>query len=179
MQRFPFDEQNCTFVFSSWSYSNDSLTLDFYHDEGFTNNVDWTASTPSAEWDVVSSGAYRNQVIEGGYFCYHNLTYYIIIRRRPGFYLYVLIIPSLLLSILTPGLFWIPPSRPDRTTLGEPSKSFARTHAHTPAHTDIVLFDRKTRNCCCDVIQLLCNFGESLKKKWRCKFICVLKVTTA
>jgi nicotinic acetylcholine receptor len=119
MQRFPFDEQNCTFVFSSWAYMDDALTVDFYHNEGFTNDVDWTAFTPSSDWDVVSSGAYRNSITTGGYFNYKNLTYHIIIRRRPGFYLYVLIIPSLLLSILTPGLFWIPPSRPDRTTLGE------------------------------------------------------------
>ena len=50
---------------------------------------------------------------------WYELTYYMILRRRPGFYINVLIVPSLLLSILTPLIFWIPPSRPDRTTLGE------------------------------------------------------------
>lgn len=115
MARFPFDEQNCTFKFSSWSYSDDEVSLDFY--DGDDWNVDMRHYVPSSDWTVVTTGASRNFNSDDG-FDYYDLTFYIVIRRRPGFYLYVLVVPSLLLSLLTPGLFWIPPSRPDRTTLG-------------------------------------------------------------
>ena len=116
MQRFPFDEQNCTFQFSSWSYPDEELSLDFYDGEG-NNDVDLGHYQPSSDWSLVSTGASRNFHSDYG-FDYYDLTFYMVIRRKPGFYLYVLVIPSLLLSLLTPGLFWIPPSRPDRTTLG-------------------------------------------------------------
>lgn len=114
MQRFPFDEQNCTFKFSSWSYPDEELSLVFYEDK---NNVDLSNYQPSSDWSLISSGASRNFNSDDGY-NYYDLTFYMVIRRKPGFYLYVLVVPSLLLSLLTPGLFWIPPSRPDRTTLG-------------------------------------------------------------
>jgi hypothetical protein len=116
MARFPFDEQNCTFKFSSWSYTDDELSLDFY--EGVNqNNVDLNHYVPNSDWSLVATGASRNFNSDNG-FDYYDLMFFVVIRRRPGFYLYVLVVPSLLLSLLTPGLFWIPPSRPDRTTLG-------------------------------------------------------------
>ena len=40
------------------------------------------------------------------------------IRRRVGFYVYALIVPSVLLSFLMPLTFWIPPSGDGRITLG-------------------------------------------------------------
>jgi Neurotransmitter-gated ion-channel ligand binding domain len=115
MQQFPFDEQNCTFQMASWSYTNNELTLDIYD----TSTVDLSQYVASSDWDLVSAGASRNYVQDSEDYAYYQLTFNIVIRRRPGFYLYVLIVPSLLLSLLTPGLFWIPPSRPDRTTLGK------------------------------------------------------------
>ena len=48
-----------------------------------------------------------------------DITYYIRIQRRPAFHIYILILPSILLSFLTLVLFWIPPQRPDRTSLGK------------------------------------------------------------
>jgi len=47
-----------------------------------------------------------------------ELTYSLVIRRRVGFYVYALIIPSVLLSFLMPLTFWIPPSGDGRITLG-------------------------------------------------------------
>ena len=47
-----------------------------------------------------------------------QLTYSMTIRRRVGFYVYALIIPSVLLSFLMPLTFWIPPSGDGRITLG-------------------------------------------------------------
>ena len=74
----------------------------------------------SSEWDIEETHAKRHVRY---YPCcddepYPDLTFYLTIRRRPAFYIYVLILPSVLLSVLTLVLFWIPPQRPDRTALG-------------------------------------------------------------
>jgi len=49
-----------------------------------------------------------------------QLIYSMTIRRRFGFYVYALIIPSVLLSFLMPLTFWIPTSGDGRITLGIP-----------------------------------------------------------
>ena len=114
MQRFPFDDQNCTLRFSSWTYSDDQLTLGFYDN---ISVIDLSFYEPNSDWDVISTGVNRNWNYDGGF--YYDMTFWFVIRRRPGFYVYILIVPSLLLSIMAPGLFCIPPTRPDRTTLGK------------------------------------------------------------
>jgi nicotinic acetylcholine receptor len=113
MAQFPFDEQTCQLNFSSWHYNLSEMDLIFLEDE----NYDLANYMPSSEWELVSTTAER---ILKKYrsFTISQLTYYITIRRLSGFYIYVLIAPSLLLSFLTPGLFWIPPS-PDRTAFGQ------------------------------------------------------------
>ena len=111
MSQFPFDQQRCKLVFSSWIYNAQQMNLAF---ENNTAAVNTSYYIDNSEWDLVATGATRDSEV----FNWHDLTFYVVLRRRPGFYVYVLIVPSLLLSILTPLLFAIPPSRPDRTTLG-------------------------------------------------------------
>jgi hypothetical protein len=114
MRQFPFDEQNCTFRFSSLNFFNDELIVSFY--DGIANiSLLYYGGSPA--WDIVAVGANRN-CNSNSMGSWYDLTFYAVIRRRPGFIVFVLVIPSLLLSSLTPGLFWIPPSRADRTTLG-------------------------------------------------------------
>jgi nicotinic acetylcholine receptor, invertebrate len=115
MTQFPFDEQNCGLMFSSWIYRNDTLNLDFA--DGISD-VNSSRYMESAEWHLVATSGVRNYHNVSGGIGWFDVTFNVVVRRRPGFYIYALIIPTLLLSILTPGLFWIPPSRTDRTTLG-------------------------------------------------------------
>jgi hypothetical protein len=117
MTLFPFDVQTCKFTFGSWSYDRSKLELDFYDSQRSFNLRNFV---PNSEWDVISSEATRQISLYGnGTIEWPELTFKLTIRRRIGFYVYVLIVPSLILSFLTPGLFWIPPSRADRTTLGQ------------------------------------------------------------
>jgi hypothetical protein len=112
MTQFPFDQQTCKLVLSSWSYDIDKMDLVFYKDE----NYDFSLYSLSSEWELVSTTADRILKVYDKY-TYPQLIYHITVRRLSGFYIYVLIAPSLLLSFLTPVLFWIPPS-PERTNLG-------------------------------------------------------------
>jgi hypothetical protein len=118
MRRFPFDEQTCELRFGSWSYDVTRLQLAFIDD---INDFDRSNYVENSEWQVVKTSAervdkeYTSQQYKG---TYAELKYQLTVQRRVGFTIFVLIVPGLLLSLLTPLLFWIPPARPDRTTLG-------------------------------------------------------------
>lgn len=117
MKNFPFDEQTCHFKFGSWTYDGNKLDLMFYED---LDDVDMREYIGSSEWEIVRTSA-KHQIRY--YPCcvnepYPDLTFNLTMRRRTAFYVYVLILPSVLLSSLTLVLFWIPPQRPDRTSLG-------------------------------------------------------------
>jgi nicotinic acetylcholine receptor len=75
---------------------------------------------PNSEWEITGNSATRNVV---KYSCcaeeYADLTFTIRMKRNSGFYLRVLLLPTLLLSVMVLIMFWIPPQRPDRTSLGE------------------------------------------------------------
>ena len=118
MRNFPFDTQTCHFKFGSWTYDGNKLDLQFY--EGL-EDLDISEYITSSEWDVVATSARHSVRV---YPCcgdepYPDLTFYLTVKRRTAFYIYVLIMPSVILSVLTLVLFWIPPQRPDRTSLGE------------------------------------------------------------
>jgi len=49
---------------------------------------------------------------------YPDLTFVIAIQRIPIFYVIVLIIPCILLSVLTLVSFWLPPETPAKILLG-------------------------------------------------------------
>lgn len=75
---------------------------------------------PNSEWEITGNSATRNVV---KYPCcaeeYEDLTFTIRMKRNSGFYLRVLLLPTLLLSVMVLIMFWIPPQRPDRTSLGK------------------------------------------------------------
>ena len=47
-----------------------------------------------------------------------EMTYDFYLKRIPYFYVKMILIPTFLLALLVLTVFWIPPSRPDRTSLG-------------------------------------------------------------
>ena len=48
-----------------------------------------------------------------------TMTYQFYLQRIPYFYVKMILIPTFLLALLVLTVFWIPPSRPDRTNLGK------------------------------------------------------------
>jgi len=92
--------------------------------------IDDTDYVISNEWHLVSSPAVRRVV---KYPCcdepYPDLTFVIVIQRIPIFYVIVLIIPCILLSLLTLVSFWLPPETPAKILLG-----IVFFHCHTLLH---------------------------------------------
>lgn len=113
---FPFDTQTCHLKFGSWTYDGTNLDLHFYDN---LEEVDVTDYVESNEWLLLSNPAKRNVMF---YPCckepYLDLTFTLVIKRLGAFYLYILLIPCVLLSLLTLVVFWLPPESSAKMILG-------------------------------------------------------------
>ncbi|CAF1183814.1 unnamed protein product [Adineta steineri] len=116
IRRFPYDKQNCSMKFGSWTYDSSKVNLQFYRD---IHQFDLHSYVISNEWTITYNNASRN---EEKYDCcpeiYVDLKFNITLERRGGFYNYILILPCVLLSCLTCILFWLPPESPSKLVLG-------------------------------------------------------------
>uniref|UniRef100_A0A8D2IJ58 Acetylcholine receptor subunit alpha n=1 Tax=Varanus komodoensis TaxID=61221 RepID=A0A8D2IJ58_VARKO len=110
---FPFDYQNCTMKFGSWSYDKAEIDLVLV---GSTMNLKeyWE----SGEWAIIKAPGYKHDI---KYNCceavYTDITYSLYIRRLPLFYTINLIIPCLLISFLTVLVFYLPSDCGEKVTL--------------------------------------------------------------
>ncbi|KAF6077000.1 cholinergic receptor nicotinic alpha 3 subunit [Phyllostomus discolor] len=110
---FPFDYQNCTMKFGSWSY--DKAKIDLVLIGSSMNLKDYWES---GEWAIIRAPGYKHDI---KYNCceeiYPDITYSLYIRRLPLFYTINLIIPCLLISFLTVLVFYLPSDCGEKVTL--------------------------------------------------------------
>ncbi|XP_040103636.1 neuronal acetylcholine receptor subunit alpha-4 [Oryx dammah] len=110
---FPFDQQNCTMKFGSWTYDKAKIDLVSMH-----SRVDQLDFWDSGEWVIVDAvGTYNTRKYECCAEVYSDITYAFIIRRLPLFYTINLIIPCLLISCLTVLVFYLPSECGEKITL--------------------------------------------------------------
>ncbi|XDV29795.1 hypothetical protein PO909_032837 [Leuciscus waleckii] len=93
VKHFPFDQQNCTLKFRSWTY--DHTEIDLVLKTAVASMDDFT---PSGEWDILALPGRRT--VSDLDPTYVDLTYDFIIRRKPLFYTINLIIPCVLITSL-------------------------------------------------------------------------------
>ncbi|XP_077868837.1 neuronal acetylcholine receptor subunit alpha-10-like [Saccoglossus kowalevskii] len=110
---FPFDQQKCSLKFGSWTYDGFHIDLDISPNSGRLNNY-----ILNGEWHLVKIPIVKHVVF---YVCcvepYPDITYTLIIQRRPRFYIYTLVIPVILLFILVLVGFYLPSNCGERITL--------------------------------------------------------------
>uniref|UniRef100_A0A8C8JPI0 Cholinergic receptor, nicotinic, alpha 4a n=1 Tax=Oncorhynchus tshawytscha TaxID=74940 RepID=A0A8C8JPI0_ONCTS len=110
---FPFDQQNCTMKFGSWTYDRTKIDL-----ISMAGNVDQMDYWESGEWVLVDAvGNYNIKKYECCHEVYSDITYSFIIRRLPLFYTINLIVPCLLISCLTVLVFYLPSDCGEKITL--------------------------------------------------------------
>ncbi|KAG9331190.1 hypothetical protein JZ751_019904, partial [Albula glossodonta] len=110
---FPFDQQNCTMKFGSWTYDKAKIDL-----VSMASSVDQKDYWESGEWVIVNAvGRYNIKKYECCAEIYSDITYSFIIRRLPLFYTINLIIPCLLISCLTVLVFYLPSDCGEKITL--------------------------------------------------------------
>ncbi|CAO2634983.1 Neuronal acetylcholine receptor subunit alpha-3, partial [Lemmus lemmus] len=102
---FPFDYQNCTMKFGTWSY--DKAKVDLVLIGSSMNLKDYWES---GEWAIIKAPGYKHEI-------YQDITYSLYIRRLPLFYTINLIIPCLLISFLTVLVFYLPSDCGEKVTL--------------------------------------------------------------
>ncbi|XP_074615026.1 neuronal acetylcholine receptor subunit alpha-10-like isoform X2 [Acropora palmata] len=111
---FPFDKQNCSLKFGSWTFQGDRLTM-----ASTDSSADLELFMQNGEWNLLAMPAKLNVV---RYPCckypYHDVTLNLIIKRKPLYYVFNLILPCALISTLTLILFFLPPESGEKVGLG-------------------------------------------------------------
>ncbi|XGW21367.1 hypothetical protein V3C99_004376 [Haemonchus contortus] len=111
---FPFDEQRCSLKFGSWTYHGFQVDI-----TNRSENIDLTNYVPSGEFDLVKVYQKRRVV---KYTCcpepYPDITFFIYIRRKTLYYLYNIVFPCLMMSVLTLLVFVLPPDSGEKIALG-------------------------------------------------------------
>ncbi|KAM9330538.1 neuronal acetylcholine receptor subunit alpha-6 [Gastrophryne carolinensis] len=110
---FPFDHQNCSLKFGSWSYDKAKIDLSI-----IGSKVDMKDFWENSEWEIVDASGYKHDI---KYNCceeiYTDITYSFYIRRLPMFYTINLIMPCLFISFLTVLVFYLPSDCGEKVTL--------------------------------------------------------------
>ncbi|XP_033903185.1 neuronal acetylcholine receptor subunit beta-4-like [Acipenser ruthenus] len=110
VKHFPFDQQNCTLKFRSWTY--DHMEIDLVLKNEVASMDDFT---PSGEWDIVALPGRR--IVNPLDPTYVDVTYDFIIKRKPLFYTINLIIPCVLITSLAILVFYLPSDCGEKMTL--------------------------------------------------------------
>nr|XP_028600085.1 neuronal acetylcholine receptor subunit alpha-5 isoform X3 [Podarcis muralis] len=108
---FPFDRQNCSMKFGSWTYDGSQVDIILVDDE-----VDKRDFFDNGEWEIVMATGIRGNRTDGCCW-YPFITYSFIIRRLPLFYTLFLIIPCIGLSFLTVLVFYLPSYEGEKISL--------------------------------------------------------------
>uniref|UniRef100_A0A8C2BUR6 Neuronal acetylcholine receptor subunit alpha-5 n=1 Tax=Cyprinus carpio TaxID=7962 RepID=A0A8C2BUR6_CYPCA len=108
---FPFDLQNCSMKFGSWTY--DGTQVDILLEDVHVDKRDYF---DNGEWEIVTATGSRGLRSDGTFF-YPSITYSFIIRRLPLFYTLFLIIPCIGLSFLTVLVFYLPSNGGEKISL--------------------------------------------------------------
>ncbi|MEE6460360.1 hypothetical protein FKM82_000931 [Ascaphus truei] len=108
---FPFDLQNCSMKFGSWTYDGNMVDLVLLDE-----NVDRKDFFDNGEWEIINATGLKGMRKDGLY-SYPFITYSFVMRRLPLFYTLFLIVPCLGLSFLTVLVFYLPSDEGEKLSL--------------------------------------------------------------
>ncbi|CAH1240057.1 CHRNA10 [Branchiostoma lanceolatum] len=107
---FPYDDQNCLLHFGSWTHTGIQVDL-----QNVSDAADLSDFADNGEWWLLGMPVRREEKF---YSCcpepYPNLKFSINLRRRPMFYFFNLVLPCLILLLINPLVFYLPPDSGER-----------------------------------------------------------------
>ncbi|XP_039603092.1 acetylcholine receptor subunit epsilon isoform X1 [Polypterus senegalus] len=110
---FPFDWQNCTLIFRSQTYSASEIILKLATEED--KLIEWVVIDPAAftengEWTIRHRPAKKviNHRFTPDDMEYQEIHFYLIIQRKPLFYIINIIVPCVLISSLVVLAYFLP-----------------------------------------------------------------------
>lgn len=116
MTKFPYDEQHCSIKFGSFTYDGNKLNLTTYPGN---NTFDLTDYTVDKEWHLASAQA---TIVTKRYECcsehYQHIQFNLNLQRKPVYYTHVFVLPVVVIAVLVPFQFLLPPDCGERFTVG-------------------------------------------------------------
>ncbi|XP_003926992.1 5-hydroxytryptamine receptor 3C [Saimiri boliviensis] len=104
---FPFDQQNCTFTFSSFLYTVDSMLLGMDKEVWEITDTSRNVIRTQGEWELLGINKATPKMSVGSNL-YDQIMFYVAIRRRPSLYIINLLVPSSFLIAIDALSFYLP-----------------------------------------------------------------------
>ncbi|XP_053405082.1 neuronal acetylcholine receptor subunit alpha-9-like [Mercenaria mercenaria] len=115
---FPFDTQECPLQFGSWSHHGNELDIVKRNEKGKLFTGDISNYVENAEWTVDEFAIERHVLY---YNCcpepYPDVTFYVIMKRRPTFYILTMIFPCILTAVISALGFVLPVESGEKVSL--------------------------------------------------------------
>ena len=109
---YPFDTQECPIIISSWSHTETTMNLS-------TSAATIENTLSSSEWDVFKIS---HTTLLKKYECcerrYPEIHFTIHLRRKPAYYVVILVTPLVMLHLLSTFSFLVPPDSGERLSYG-------------------------------------------------------------
>lgn len=111
---FPFDVQNCSLTFTSWLHTIQDINISLWR---LPEKVKFDKSVfmNQGEWELLGVLTQFREFIESSN-CYAEMKFYVVIRRRPLFYVVSLLLPSIFLMVMDIVGFYLPPDSGERVS---------------------------------------------------------------
>ncbi|XP_049737426.1 5-hydroxytryptamine receptor 3C [Elephas maximus indicus] len=110
---FPFDQQNCTFTFSSLLYTVDRMLLGMDKEVWEISNTSRNVIQTQGEWELLRINKATPKMSVGSN-VYDQIIFYVAIRRRPSLYVINLLVPSGFLVAIDALSFYLPAESENR-----------------------------------------------------------------
>ncbi|XP_016073521.1 PREDICTED: 5-hydroxytryptamine receptor 3C-like [Miniopterus natalensis] len=110
---FPFDQQNCTFTFTSFLYTVDSMLLGMDKEVWEITDTSRDIIQTQGEWELLGINKATPQLSVGNN-VYDQIMFYVAIRRRPRLYIINLLVPSGFLVAIDALSFFLPAESENR-----------------------------------------------------------------
>ncbi|XP_054433153.1 5-hydroxytryptamine receptor 3C-like [Pteronotus mesoamericanus] len=110
---FPFDQQNCTFTFTSFLYTVDSMLLGMDKEVWEITDTSRDVIQTQGEWEFLGINKAAQKLLVGSSI-YDQITFYVAIRRRPRLYVINLLVPSSFLVAIDALSFYLPAESENR-----------------------------------------------------------------
>ncbi|XP_004464688.2 5-hydroxytryptamine receptor 3C [Dasypus novemcinctus] len=110
---FPFDQQNCTFTFSSFLYTVDNMLLGMDKEVWEITDTSRNVIQTHGEWELLGINKATPKMLVGSNL-YDQIMFYVAIRRRPSLYVINLLVPSGFLVAIDALSFYLPAQSENR-----------------------------------------------------------------